>query len=100
MFIIRFLNDTFGECGIPRVAWQIDPFGHSAEVALQFADMGYDGLFFGRIDHEDYKNRKYLREMETVWRPDTKTGLFKTNLKHPCINRCSIRIVSVSKLKI
>ena len=48
---MRFLNDTFGECGTPRVAWQIDPFGHSKEQANLFAEMAFDGLFFGRLDY-------------------------------------------------
>lgn len=47
-FGLKKLNDTFGECGVPKVAWQIDPFGHSKEQASMFAEMGYDGLFFGR----------------------------------------------------
>ena len=44
------LKDTFGQCGIPRVGWQIDPFGHSREQADIFASLGFDGLFFGRLD--------------------------------------------------
>ncbi|XP_059848318.1 lysosomal alpha-mannosidase [Hypanus sabinus] len=64
----QFLNDTFGECGRPRVAWHIDPFGHSREQASLFAQMGFDGFFFGRLDYQDKMNREYLRQMEMVWR--------------------------------
>jgi len=61
------LNDVFGECGRPRVAWQIDPFGHSKEHASLIAQMGYDGLFFGRLDHQDKAKRLADKSMEMLW---------------------------------
>ena len=49
------------------MAWQIDPFGHSREQASLFAQMGYDGLFLGRLDYQDKEHRKKHREMEMIW---------------------------------
>ncbi|NXH38318.1 MA2B1 mannosidase, partial [Dicaeum eximium] len=33
----RLLRRLFGACGTPRVAWQIDPFGHARDMAATFA---------------------------------------------------------------
>ncbi|XP_029772977.1 lysosomal alpha-mannosidase isoform X1 [Suricata suricatta] len=65
---LRFLENTFGKDGRPRVAWHIDPFGHSREQASLFAQMGFDGFFFGRLDYQDKQLRKEKLEMEQVWR--------------------------------
>ncbi|KAM8880161.1 lysosomal alpha-mannosidase isoform 2-T2 [Spinachia spinachia] len=65
---LRFLNDTFGPCGRPRVAWHIDPFGHAREHASMFAQMGYDGFFFGRLDYQDRDRRRRALEQELLWR--------------------------------
>ncbi|XP_078577239.1 lysosomal alpha-mannosidase-like isoform X1 [Branchiostoma floridae x Branchiostoma japonicum] len=65
---LQFLNSTFGECGRPLVAWHIDPFGHSREQASLFAQMGFDGFFFGRLDYQDKANRLKYRNMEEIWR--------------------------------
>jgi len=61
------LNDTFGECGRPRVGWQIDPFGHSREMASMFAQMGFDGMFFGRLDYQDKDERLMTKNAEMIW---------------------------------
>ncbi|KAF6155713.1 hypothetical protein GIB67_007150 [Kingdonia uniflora] len=69
----RFIKRDFGQ--IPRIEWQIDPFGHSAVQAfLLGAEVGFDFLFFGRIDYQDRgkqskKVRKVLRLFGVVLRP-------------------------------
>ena len=55
-----------GDCGVPRTAWQIDPFGHSREQASLFAQMGFDGLFFSRIDYRDKEQRMASKELQVI----------------------------------
>eukprot|EP00208_Stichococcus_sp_RCC1054_P002016 CAMPEP_0206142692 /NCGR_PEP_ID=MMETSP1473-20131121/17914_1 /ASSEMBLY_ACC=CAM_ASM_001109 /TAXON_ID=1461547 /ORGANISM="Stichococcus sp, Strain RCC1054" /LENGTH=1182 /DNA_ID=CAMNT_0053537795 /DNA_START=217 /DNA_END=3765 /DNA_ORIENTATION=+ len=64
----RFLKDMFGGDVVPRVGWQIDPFGHSSTQAAFSALYGYDVQFFGRADYQDMKRRKERKEMEMLWR--------------------------------
>ena len=65
---LRFINDTFGSEARPKIAWHIDPFGHSAEQASLFSMMSFDGFFFGRIDRQDMAKRLQEQRMEMVWR--------------------------------
>ncbi|XP_039500014.1 lysosomal alpha-mannosidase [Drosophila santomea] len=64
---LKFLDDTFGVCGRPRVGWQIDPFGHSREQASIYAQMGFDGEFFSRMDHNDKGRRMNDLALEMIW---------------------------------
>lgn len=66
-FGMGYLVKEFGECGKPRVAWQIDPFGHSKGLAEIYHDMGFEALFLGRIDYMDYQKRKSEKSMEFDW---------------------------------
>ena len=65
---LRLIEENFGSAARPRVAWHIDPFGHSSEQAALFAKMGYDGFFFARIDYQDMAKRKKEQRMEMIWR--------------------------------
>lgn len=71
---VRHLHDVLGDCARPRVAWQIDPFGHSKEQANIFALMGFDGYFFGRLDWRDKDKRLSDQTMEMIWQAQSSTG--------------------------
>ena len=71
---LNFVEKTFGSDARPRIAWQIDPFGHSSEQASIFAQMSFDGLFFGRIDYADKSLRLKQQRMEMVWRGSRNLG--------------------------
>lgn len=69
----RFLMDEFGVA--PSTGWQLDPFGHSAtQAALLSAEVGFNGLFFGRIDYQDLANRINRSEAEFIWRASPSLG--------------------------
>lgn len=63
----NYLKELFGSCGIPLVAWQIDPFGHSRDHADLFQDSGYDAVFFQRIDYREKNIRKKNKSLEIIW---------------------------------
>ncbi|XP_047167548.1 probable alpha-mannosidase At5g13980 isoform X2 [Vigna umbellata] len=69
----QFLKEEFGVT--PRIGWQIDPFGHSAVQAyLLGAEVGFDSLFFARIDYQDRAKRKDEKTLEVVWRGSKSFG--------------------------
>jgi alpha-mannosidase len=69
----RYIKEQFGK--VPRIGWQIDPFGHSAVQAyLLGAEMGFDAFFFGRADYQDIIKRRKERTMEVIWRGSKSLG--------------------------
>lgn len=43
-----FTTKEFGV--VPNIAWQLDPFGHAPTNAKLFADIGFDAMFFARVN--------------------------------------------------
>uniref|UniRef100_A0A2K6VX37 Alpha-mannosidase n=1 Tax=Onchocerca volvulus TaxID=6282 RepID=A0A2K6VX37_ONCVO len=74
---LRTLKKYFGECGIPYVAWQIDPFGHSREMANLLALMDFEALFFSRLHFLEKEIRVQNSSLEFVWNSsdDLKTNI-------------------------
>ncbi|KMT07575.1 hypothetical protein BVRB_6g151840 isoform B [Beta vulgaris subsp. vulgaris] len=53
----------------------IDPFGHSAVQAyLLGAEVGFDSLYFARIDFQDRAKRKDEKTLEVIWRGSRSLG--------------------------
>ena len=71
---LQFIDKNFGSQARPRVAWHIDPFGHSAEQASLFSQMSFEGFFFARIDYYDMKKRVDEQRMELTWRGSQSLG--------------------------
>ncbi|KAF0718247.1 Aste57867_1816 [Aphanomyces stellatus] len=64
----RFLKAEFNVT--PTIGWQIDTFGHSStQASLLAAKLGFDGIYFARIDQKDYDHRKKSKTLEFQWQP-------------------------------
>ncbi|KAI5057211.1 hypothetical protein GOP47_0027226 [Adiantum capillus-veneris] len=62
----RYIKEQFGKA--PRIGWQIDPFGHSAvQGYLLGAELGFDALYFARIDYQEKMKRVNGSTLEMVW---------------------------------
>ncbi|KAK9731131.1 Glycosyl hydrolases family 38 C-terminal beta sandwich domain [Popillia japonica] len=73
---LKRINDTLGKCGRPKIGWQIDPFGHSKEMASIFSQIGYEGVFFARLDYRDSKKRHLNKDLELIWQGSSDLGNF------------------------
>eukprot|EP00978_Attheya_sp_CCMP212_P016963 scaffold44868_cov59-Attheya_sp.AAC.6 len=52
----------------PSVGWQLDPFGHSAtQASFLTSEVGFNALYFGRIDYQDLNKRHATKECEGIW---------------------------------
>ncbi|KAF5221685.1 hypothetical protein ECC02_005223 [Trypanosoma cruzi] len=55
---------------VPRVGWQVDPFGHSAtQGAMLTARAGFVGTFFARVDYRDFEYRASTGRRQFWWQP-------------------------------
>ncbi|XP_052739164.1 lysosomal alpha-mannosidase [Bicyclus anynana] len=82
----RKLNDTLGPCGKPKAAWQIDTYGHSREHTSLLAQMGFDGLFIGRVDHKEREAMIEEDRMEFMWRGSDVLGKMSDIMSHTLFN--------------
>jgi hypothetical protein len=95
---------------IPKVGWQLDPFGHSAtQASLMTSKLGFDALYFGRIDYQDLVVRKLQQGCEGLWNSSTSwndstvfwglTGSYSGNYGPPsgfCFDlKCGENVVSL-----
>ncbi|KAF4523776.1 hypothetical protein B566_EDAN009008 [Ephemera danica] len=85
----KTLKDLFGTCARPRIGWQIDPFGHARETASLMAQMGFDGLFFARLDYQDKQVRMETKTAEMVWQASENLGASSWLFTHALYNHYS-----------
>ena len=70
----HFLFSQFNT--LPKVGWQIDPFGHSNANSIIHFSMGFDSQFFARVDYKDKERRMRDKDLELIHVPENKYPIF------------------------
>ena len=60
------------ECTCTHIVHTHNAHAHGANII--FLQMGFDGLFFSRVDYDDKVQRLNDKTMEMVWRPSRSLG--------------------------
>ena len=68
----EFLRSEFGI--VPKIVWQLDPFGHSSGMADLFAEIGFEATFFARMNPREAKIRAAEQDLEFIWKPSFVRG--------------------------
>ena len=64
---LKWIRDEFGYDSRPHASWQIDTFGHTRGNTEMFALMGFDSLYFARLDIDELAQESFLNASE-IWR--------------------------------
>jgi len=70
----QFLIDTFGSKAIPKIGWQIDPFGASVGTPVLLAYDCFDALVISRINYLEKDYRQDTQTMEFIWHGTSNLG--------------------------
>jgi len=65
----EFIKKTFNVT--PKIGWDIDTFGHSDTNTRLFAQMGFEAMFFSRLDQPEKASRSKSKAMNYLWRPSS-----------------------------
>lgn len=73
----QYLLERFGVR--PKVAWQIDPFGHGGLSPQLYAEMGFDAVIINRVHHKIKTMMKNSASLEFIWK-NGNTSIFTHTL--------------------
>lgn len=66
----------------PKIAWQIDPFGHDLRMVSLLSQMGFDAYFINRVHFNIKAGMKKNKALEFIWNIGDKNIFTHTLWKH------------------